>query len=96
MEGISTFAHVVPLLFRRGRRLQTKFATCTSLPRLSLHHTNTMVVAEFTDSNDTHPRVVAGTTPTAEETTASNSTTDKTTVESSTSTYADKAASGKS
>ena len=47
-----------------------------------------MVVAEFTDANDTHPKVVAGTEPSGEQTTATG--------QSSTSTYAEKAASGKS
>ncbi|GHJ84293.1 hypothetical protein NliqN6_0695 [Naganishia liquefaciens] len=44
-----------------------------------------MVVAEFTDANDTHPKVVAGTEPSGEQTTATG--------QSSTSTYAEKAAS---
>lgn len=81
-----------------GKSIILEDLTTVTKPPSPAHSTphcrNTMVVAEFTDANDTHPKVVAGTEPTAEQTTTSASTAEKTSGVSSTSTDAGNAASG--
>lgn len=99
-EGISMQDDVCPsaIVCRKSIILQnvTTVTKPSSPARSSPHYEYTMVVAEFTDANDTHPKVVAGTEPTAEQTTTSASTAEKTSGGSSTSADAGKAASGES
>lgn len=76
-EGISiqSTTHVPAIVRRRAFHQTSWHLALQSHPALTTHHTNTMVVAEFTDADDTHPRVVAGTAPAGEESTNTTSTT---------------------